>query len=170
MWSRPRPRSPRSRTAGSCDLGAETACESVPSSIPVRVRGDCPVRRAEGPALGGPSRSPGSCVLPLAWSSSLAAFLAYALSITPGLVSRRRTVRVILRTPRDRCSSGGSRRAARVFERRGYADATLDDIAAEAGISKPTVYQYVSSKQRLLETIVEQAIYPLREGIEQIVG
>lgn len=60
--------------------------------------------------------------------------------------------------------------AARVFERRGYADATLDDIAAEAGVSKPTVYQYVSSKQRLLETIVEQAIYPLREGIEQIVG
>jgi AcrR family transcriptional regulator len=55
--------------------------------------------------------------------------------------------------------------AARVFERRGYADATLDDIAAEAGVSKPTVYQYVSSKQRLLETIVEQAIYPLREGI-----
>ena len=60
--------------------------------------------------------------------------------------------------------------AARVFERRGYADATLDDIAAEAGVSKPTVYQYVSSKQRLLETIVEQAIYPLRDGIEQIVA
>ena len=59
--------------------------------------------------------------------------------------------------------------AARVFERRGYADATLDDIAAEVGVSKPTVYQYVSSKQRLLEIIVEQAIYPLREGIEQIV-
>ncbi len=59
--------------------------------------------------------------------------------------------------------------AARVFERRGYADATLDDIAAEAGISKPTVYQYVASKQRLLETIVEQAIYPLRDGIDQIV-
>jgi AcrR family transcriptional regulator len=59
--------------------------------------------------------------------------------------------------------------AARVFERRGYADATLDDIAAEAGVSKPTVYQYVASKQRLLETIVEQAIYPLRDGIDQIV-
>jgi AcrR family transcriptional regulator len=59
--------------------------------------------------------------------------------------------------------------AARVFERRGYAEATLDDVAAEAGVSKPTVYQYVSSKQRLLEIIVEQAIYPLREGIDQIV-
>jgi TetR/AcrR family transcriptional regulator, cholesterol catabolism regulator len=60
--------------------------------------------------------------------------------------------------------------AARVFERRGYADATLDDIASEAGVSKPTVYQYVPSKQRLLEIIVEQAIYPLRDGIEQIVA
>ena len=59
--------------------------------------------------------------------------------------------------------------AARVFERRGYTDATLANIAAEAGVSKPTVYQYVKSKQQLLETIVEQAVYPLRDGIDQIV-
>jgi AcrR family transcriptional regulator len=59
--------------------------------------------------------------------------------------------------------------AARVFERRGYADATLADIASEAGVSKPTVYQYVESKQRLLEIIVEQLIYPLRDGITAIV-
>jgi len=58
--------------------------------------------------------------------------------------------------------------AARVFERRGYADATLDNIAAEAGITKPTVYQYVRSKQHLLEIIVEQVIYPLRFGIQEI--
>jgi AcrR family transcriptional regulator len=58
--------------------------------------------------------------------------------------------------------------AARVFERRGYADATLDGIAAEAGISKPTIYQYVRSKQHLLEIIVEQVIYPLRFGIQEI--
>jgi AcrR family transcriptional regulator len=58
--------------------------------------------------------------------------------------------------------------AARVFERRGYTDATLDGIAAEAGISKPTIYQYVRSKQHLLEIIVEQVIYPLRFGIQEI--
>src|SRR4051812_22208916 len=58
--------------------------------------------------------------------------------------------------------------AARVFERRSYADATLDQIAAEAGISKPTVYSYVRSKQHLLEIIVEQVIYPLRFGIQEI--
>ncbi|TCK26355.1 TetR/AcrR family transcriptional regulator [Pseudonocardia endophytica] len=59
--------------------------------------------------------------------------------------------------------------AARVFERRGFAEATLQDVATEAGVSKPTVYQYVKSKQRLLEIIVEQVIYPLRDGIERIV-
>jgi AcrR family transcriptional regulator len=58
--------------------------------------------------------------------------------------------------------------AARVFERRGYADATLDNIAAEAGISKPTIYQYVRGKQHLLEIIVEQVIYPLRFGLQEV--
>ncbi|SFB13537.1 transcriptional regulator, TetR family [Amycolatopsis marina] len=60
--------------------------------------------------------------------------------------------------------------AARVFERKGFVEATISDIAAEAGVSKPTVYQYVTSKRWLLETIVEQIIYPLRDGIEQIVA
>lgn len=58
--------------------------------------------------------------------------------------------------------------AARVFERQGYIEATISEIAAEAQVSKPTIYQYVSSKRWLLETIVEQVIYPLRQGIEEI--
>lgn len=58
--------------------------------------------------------------------------------------------------------------AARTFERKGFIEATIGDIAAEAGVSKPTVYQYVSSKRWLLETIVEQVIYPLRDGIERL--
>ncbi|MEV1295948.1 TetR/AcrR family transcriptional regulator [Pseudonocardia sp. NPDC049635] len=59
--------------------------------------------------------------------------------------------------------------AARAFERKGFVETTITDIAAEAGVSKPTVYQYVTSKRWLLETIVEQIIYPLRHGIEEIV-
>ncbi|MBP2370996.1 TetR/AcrR family transcriptional regulator [Pseudonocardia parietis] len=59
--------------------------------------------------------------------------------------------------------------AARVFERKGYVDATISDVATEAGVSKPTLYQYVDSKRWLLETIVEQVIYPLRHGVEEIV-
>lgn len=60
--------------------------------------------------------------------------------------------------------------AAKAFERKGYVDATIGDIAAQAGVSKPTVYQYVKSKQWLLETIVEQLIYPLRDGVMEIVN
>lgn len=60
--------------------------------------------------------------------------------------------------------------AARVFERKGFVEATISDIAAEAGVSKPTIYQYVNSKRWLLETIVEQVIYPLRHGIEEILA
>ncbi|QVQ54156.1 TetR family transcriptional regulator [Spiractinospora alimapuensis] len=60
--------------------------------------------------------------------------------------------------------------AARVFERKGFVNATISDVAAEAGVSKPTVYQYVESKSWLLETIVEQVIYPLRHNIEEILS
>lgn len=60
--------------------------------------------------------------------------------------------------------------AAEVFDRKGYRDSTIGDIAAEAGVSKPTVYQYVESKQWLLETIVDQLIYPLRDGLLEIVN
>jgi TetR/AcrR family transcriptional regulator, cholesterol catabolism regulator len=59
--------------------------------------------------------------------------------------------------------------AARVFERKGYSDTTIDDIAAEAKVSKPTVYQYAKSKQWLLDTIVERVIYSLRDQIAEIV-
>lgn len=60
--------------------------------------------------------------------------------------------------------------AARVFERKGFVESTIPDIAAEAEVSKPTVYQYVTSKRWLLETIVEQVIYPLRHGIDEIIS
>lgn len=44
--------------------------------------------------------------------------------------------------------------AARVFQQKGYELATLDDIAAEAGVSKPTIYRYAKSKQWMLDRIV----------------
>jgi len=44
--------------------------------------------------------------------------------------------------------------AARVFLKNGYQASTIEDIAREAGISKPTVYQYAKSKQWLLDQIV----------------
>jgi TetR/AcrR family transcriptional repressor of mexJK operon len=44
--------------------------------------------------------------------------------------------------------------AARVFMARGFGAATMDDIAAEAGVSKQTVYSHFGSKNVLFEEIV----------------
>ena len=44
--------------------------------------------------------------------------------------------------------------AARVFLEKGFEVSTIDDVAREAGVSKPTVYQYAKSKQWLLDEIV----------------
>lgn len=49
--------------------------------------------------------------------------------------------------------------AARVFRRRGYGAATVEDIAGELGIGKGSLYHYIRSKQELLYEI---AVEPLR--------
>ncbi len=53
--------------------------------------------------------------------------------------------------------------ARTVFSRKGFHDATIDDIAQTAGVAKGTVYLYFKSKQ---------AIYlaALRDGIEALIG
>lgn len=45
--------------------------------------------------------------------------------------------------------------AARVFVRDGYDPASVDDIAALAGVSKPTVYAHFASKANLFIRVVE---------------
>ena len=54
--------------------------------------------------------------------------------------------------------------ALRVFARRGYRDAGVDEIAAEAGYSKGALYWHFSGKEELLMTLLEERIdTPLRE-------
>jgi AcrR family transcriptional regulator len=57
--------------------------------------------------------------------------------------------------------------AARVFARRGYHGATLDDVAAEAGFTKGALYYNFASKDdlflALLDTHIESRIELLRE-------
>src|SRR4051812_43647242 len=54
--------------------------------------------------------------------------------------------------------------ALRVFARRGYRQAGVDEIAAEAGYSKGALYWHFSGKQDLLLTLLEERIdNPLRE-------
>jgi AcrR family transcriptional regulator len=56
--------------------------------------------------------------------------------------------------------------ALRVFARRGYAQAGVDEIAAEAGYSKGTLYWHFSSKEEVLLTLLEERVdAPLREMV-----
>ena len=48
--------------------------------------------------------------------------------------------------------------AARVFLQRGYPGTSVDDIAAEAGVSKRTVYNVFDDKEQLFRAILDQAI------------
>ena len=54
--------------------------------------------------------------------------------------------------------------ALRVFARRGYREAGVEEIAAEAGYSKGAVYWHFSGKAELLEALLEERVdAPTRE-------
>lgn len=54
--------------------------------------------------------------------------------------------------------------AGKVFSRRGYLDATMDEIARSAQFTKRTVYQYFSSKDDLYFAVARQAMEKLVAG------
>jgi AcrR family transcriptional regulator len=55
--------------------------------------------------------------------------------------------------------------AVRVFSRRGFHEASMDEIADEAGISKPMVYAYLGSKDDLFRACVNREGTRLLESI-----
>jgi AcrR family transcriptional regulator len=55
--------------------------------------------------------------------------------------------------------------ATAVFARRGYHDASMDEIAERAGISKPMLYAYFESKQGLCQASIRRARRRLFEAI-----
>src|SRR5437868_5762983 len=57
--------------------------------------------------------------------------------------------------------------ALRVFARRGYREAGVDEIAAEAGYSKGALYWHFSSKAELLTALLDERIdAPMRDRVE----
>lgn len=58
--------------------------------------------------------------------------------------------------------------ALTVFSHSGYSGASMDAVAAAAGLSKPTLYQYFASKEALFATMMLQKrddmLLPLREA------
>jgi len=61
--------------------------------------------------------------------------------------------------------------AAKVFLSEGFAGASMDAIAAAAGVSKPTVYNHFADKQQLFEQIVTDMIASITQPFyDQIVN
>jgi AcrR family transcriptional regulator len=57
--------------------------------------------------------------------------------------------------------------AARVFARRGFREASMDEIAGEAGFSKGGVYWHFSGKDELFIALLEERVdRPVREMVE----
>lgn len=58
---------------------------------------------------------------------------------------------------KDAARSRIAEAAAKVFSSKGYRDATMDDIAAELGVSKGAIYLYFKSKEDLLSEISQHS-------------
>jgi TetR/AcrR family transcriptional regulator, cholesterol catabolism regulator len=60
--------------------------------------------------------------------------------------------------------------AARVFAREGYTAATLDDVAAQMGVTKSVIYYYFRSKEEIFTEIRATAIRDAIERLEAIIA
>ncbi len=59
--------------------------------------------------------------------------------------------------------------AGEVFGRNGYNDATVDEIAAQGGVSKGSVYNYFSSKQDIFEQLFVSGIRADLQNLQELV-
>lgn len=60
--------------------------------------------------------------------------------------------------------------AEEVFSRRGYVQATLDEIIALADTGKGTVYKYFGNKDNLFYTLVASKIEPFLQCLQEVVA
>lgn len=60
--------------------------------------------------------------------------------------------------------------AAKLFDRKGYEKASLDEIAAKLKLSKASLYHYVKSKEEILYLIQLQAIEEIKAGLTEVIG
>jgi AcrR family transcriptional regulator len=57
--------------------------------------------------------------------------------------------------------------AARLFNRKGYLETSMEDIASGAGMSKGGVYHYFSSKEEILYFVLSNYMDIILEGLEK---
>src|SRR6266540_3491871 len=60
--------------------------------------------------------------------------------------------------------------AVEVFSRRGYRQASMDEIAEMAGISKPMIYAYLGPKDELFAACITREAHLLVDRISAVVG
>jgi AcrR family transcriptional regulator len=60
--------------------------------------------------------------------------------------------------------------ARALFAERGYGAVTMDDVAAEVGVTKPLLYIYFGNKERLYLACMEPAAEELREAVAEAVA
>ena len=60
--------------------------------------------------------------------------------------------------------------AVRVFDRKGYAGASVREIAELAGVTKPALYYHFGSKEGLLLAILRQAEQQVTEAMERAIA
>ena len=59
--------------------------------------------------------------------------------------------------------------AARAFGRAGFASTSMEDVAAEAGISRLIVYRHFGSKEELYRAVLEQVRARLKQRIDEAI-
>src|ERR1700730_14350100 len=59
------------------------------------------------------------------------------------------------------------RAAAHAFNLKGYHNTSLDDIASALQVTKPTVYYYVTKKERLFLECSAAGLEPIRTGLRE---
>ncbi len=67
------------------------------------------------------------------------------------------------RAERTRAAIGSA--AAELFGAAGYGHVSMDDVAAKAGVTKPTVYAHFGSKEALFETLISEVISPSNDFV-----
>jgi AcrR family transcriptional regulator len=60
--------------------------------------------------------------------------------------------------------------ATRVFHSRGYADASVQDIADELGILKGSLYHYIDSKEDLLYRLLEESHVEVQAILDEVLA
>jgi AcrR family transcriptional regulator len=69
---------------------------------------------------------------------------------------------------KDRRIQGIMRAAKKIFFAKGYSKATMDEIALEAEISKPTIYQYFDTKDDLFFSLLIPVIEDIGHQVNEI--